>query len=110
MARHMHVLRRPLGEHHQDDDPFEVLTLQCRLTALSTEIQRLEQDSSSIALAHHLRATQYAYDALLAEACRLIGVQAEVPPEPDEATGTWTVNEETRMRKELELSSRGWTW
>lgn len=112
MARHMHVLRRPAVDHSQDDDPFEVLALQCRLTALSAEIQRLEQDSSTIALAHHLRATQYAYDALLDEACRLIGVlaEAEAPPVPDESTGSWTVNEETRMRKELELCSRGWTW
>lgn len=111
MARHMHVLRRPISENSADD-PFEVLALQCRLTALAAEIQRLEQDRSTIALAHHLRATQYAYDALLAEACRLIGLQAEAeaPPVPDDVAGSWIVDEETRMRKELELSSRGWTW
>ena len=111
MARHMHVLRQPISEHSQDD-PFEVLALQCRLTALASEIQRLEQDRSTIALAHHLRATQYAYDALLAEACRLIGLpaEAEIPPAPDDVTGSWIVDEETRMRKELELSSRGWSW
>ena len=110
MPRHMHVLR-PISEN-SEDDPFEVLALQCRLTALATEIQRLKQDGSTIALAHHLRATQYAYDALLAEACRLIGLQAEaeVPPVPDDVAGSWIVDEETRMRKELELTSRGWTW
>ena len=111
MARHMHVLRRPIGSHPQDDDPFEVLALQCRLTALASEIQRLERDRTTIALAHHLRATQYAYDALLAEACELIGLQAEPEdPVPDDVAGAWTVDEATRMRKELELSSRGWTW
>lgn len=112
VARHMHLLRRPVGADEQEDDPFEVLALQCRLTALATEIQRLEHDRTTIALAHHLRATQYAYDALLAEACRLIGLQAEAeaPPVPDDVAGSWTVDEETRMRKELELCSRGWTW
>lgn len=112
VARHLHALRRPALAHREDDDPFEVLALQCRLTALAGEIQRLERDSTTIALAHHLRATQYAYDALLAEACRLIGLQAEAeaPPVPDDTSGSWIVDEETRMRKELELSSRGWTW
>lgn len=112
MARHMHVLRHPVGAHREEDDPFEVLALQCRLTALAAEIQRLERDRSTIALAHHLRATQYAYDVLLAEACQLIGVQteAEPPPVPDDVGGSWIVDEATRMRKELELSSRGWTW
>lgn len=112
MARHMHALRRPALSTRQDNDPFEVLALQCRLTALAGEIQRLERDSTTIALAHHLRATQYAYDALLAEACRLVGLQgeAEAPPVPDDTTGSWIVDEETRMRKELELCSRGWTW
>ena len=112
MARHMHLLRRPADVQPQDDDPFEVLALQCRLTALASEIQRLERDRSTIALAHHLRATQYAYDMLLAEACQLIGLasEAEAPPVPDEVAGVWIVDEVTRMRKELELSSRGWTW
>ena len=112
MARHMHALRRPALSRGQEDDPFEVLALQCRLTALAGEIQRLERDSTTLALAHHLRATQYAYDALLAEACRLIGLaaEAEAPPVPDDSTGSWIVDEETRMRKELELCARGWTW
>ena len=106
----MHVLRRAPGVP-REDDPFEVLALQCRLTALASEIQRLERDRSTIALAHHLRATQYAYDVLLAEACQLIGLtEADVPPVPEEATDSWTVDEASRMRKELELSSRGWTW
>ncbi|SDC16375.1 hypothetical protein SAMN05216410_1305 [Sanguibacter gelidistatuariae] len=110
---------RPRGRHafaaaprHVDDDPFEVLALQCRLTALAAEIQRLGRDRTTFALAHHLRATQYAYDALLAEACTLVGLTTEAwdPTIPDETSGSWTVDEDTRMRKELELSARGWTW
>lgn len=113
MAQRMHVLRRPAGVLHRgDDDPFEVLALQCRLTALAAEIQRLERDRTTIALAHHLRATQYAYDALLAEACHLVGLADDVPAPaiPGTIPASWIVDEDTRMRKELELSARGWTW
>lgn len=113
MAQRMHVLRRPAGVLHRgDDDPFEVLALQCRLTALAAEIQRLERDRTTIALAHHLRATQYAYDALLAEACHLVGLPDDLPAPaiPGTIPASWIVDEDTRMRKELELSARGWTW
>lgn len=112
MSRRMHLLRPFSAPRRHDDDPFEVLALQCRLTALATEIQRLEKDRSTIALAHHLRASQYAYDVLLAEACQLVGLTAEAvqPAIPDESTGPWAVDEDTRMRKELELCARGWTW
>ena len=93
-------------------DPFEILALQLRLSTLATQIQRIEHDETSLARAHHLRATQYAYDAILRQACLLVGLddQARSPEDDDLVSDTWVVDEDERMRQELELCARGWSW
>ena len=93
-------------------DPFEILTLQLRLSTLATQIQRIEHDQSSLARAHHLRATQYAYDSILRQACVLVGLddQARSSGADDLVSETWVVDEDERMRQELELCARGWSW
>ena len=100
-------------------DPFVALELQLRLSAVASEIQRLERERHAIAVAHHLRASQYAYDVLLSQACRLAGLEDTEPapppsddasPAPGEVPVSWTVDEEQRMRQELELGARGWSW
>lgn len=100
---------RPASE---EIDPFEMLTLQFRLSTLAAQIQRIEQDQSSLARAHHLRATQYAYDAVLRQACLLVGLddaRGDTRHE-DLVSETWVVDEGERMRQELELCARGWSW
>lgn len=93
-------------------DPFEMLTLQFRLATLATQIQRIEHDQSSLARAHHLRATQYAYDTVLRQACLLVGLDDDGPStrHEDLVSETWVVDEDERMRQELELCARGWSW
>lgn len=100
--------RRPPVE----TDPFEMLTLQFRLSTLATQIQRIEQDQSTLARAHHLRATQYAYDTVLRQACTLVGLTELSGSHRPGATvsDTWVVDEDERMRQELELCARGWSW
>ena len=102
------TLRRPPVE----TDPFEMLTLQFRLSTLATQIQRIEQDQSTLARAHHLRATQYAYDTVLRQACTLVGLTELSGSHRPGATvsDTWVVDEDERMRQELELCARGWSW
>ena len=100
--------RRPPAE----TDPFEMLTLQFRLSTLAAQIQRIEQDQSTLARAHHLRATQYAYDTVLRQACTLVGLTELSGSHRPGATvsDTWVVDEDERMRQELELCARGWSW
>jgi hypothetical protein len=100
--------RRPPVE----TDPFEMLTLQFRLSTLATQIQRIEQDQSTLARAHHLRATQYAYDTVLRQACTLVGLTELSGSHRPGATvsDTWVVDEDERMRQELALCARGWSW
>jgi hypothetical protein len=102
------TLRRPPVE----TDPFEMLTLQFRLSTLATQIQRIEQDQSTLARAHHLRATQYAYDTVLRQACTLVGLTELSGSHRPGGTvsDTWVVDEDERMRQELELCARGWSW
>lgn len=88
-------------------DPFEVLTVQVQLGRLAAQVAALEADPHAWARGRRLLATQAAYDALLAEACRLAGVPVErvETPEP------WVpVHEPERFREEMELASRGWSW
>ena len=75
--------------------------MQTRLSAVADEVRALERDETAFARAHHLEATQRAYDALLAEACVLAGV-ATHPTDPGD--------ESERFREEVELTSRGWSW
>lgn len=95
-----------------ETDPFEMLALQFRLSTLAAQIQRIEHDQSSLARAHHLRATQYAYDSILLQACLLVGLDAQSrSPDPDDLVSeSWVVDEDERMRRELELCARGWSW
>lgn len=88
--------RRPPGPN-----PFEVLRVQTRLGAVADEVRSLERDETVYARAHHLEATQSAYDALLAEACVLAGVATEPSERGDE---------HERFREEVELAARGWSW
>jgi hypothetical protein len=87
-------------------DPLVTLRLQTRLGQLATELRRVEEDPGVYARAHHWFAVQSAYDALLHEACRLAGLPADTAPlRADERTAA-----DERLREELELSSRGWSW
>jgi len=87
-------------------DPLVTLRLQTRLGELATELRRVEQDPDVYARAHHWFAVQGAYDALLHEACRLAGLPTDTTPlRADERT-----TDARRLREELELSARGWSW
>lgn len=106
-------------------DPFEVLALQVRLGLLADQLRALESDPQVFARARRLMAVRSAYDALLAEACRLAGVEpdedggAPVPGEQRagrDRTGmhrsehVTVVSDDERFREEMELASRGWSW
>ena len=82
-------------------DPFRTLRLQQRLGVVAGHVRRLEDDEHTFARAERIIASQLAYDDLLAEACRMAGVEvrATAPGDPQE-----------RFRKEVELAARGWTW
>ncbi|MBL0884970.1 hypothetical protein [Myceligenerans indicum] len=87
-------------------DPLVTLRLQTRLGDLASELRHVEEDPDLFARAHHWRAVQSAYDALLHEACRLAGVPTDAAPlRLDEQASA-----DERLREELELSSRGWSW
>jgi hypothetical protein len=87
-------------------DPLVTLRLQVRLGQLATELRRVEEDPDVYARAHHWFAVQGAYDALLREACRLAGLPMDADPlRADERNAA-----DERLREELELSSRGWSW
>jgi len=97
--------RRLLSKRHgrsvDDPDPFVVLQLQNRLTALSGQIRYLEDARNVSARAHRLSAAQAAYDDLLDEACRMAGV--DVAAAPGEG-------QERRWTEEQALAERGWSW
>ncbi|MDT0166951.1 hypothetical protein Q9R32_15470 [Actinotalea sp. AC32] len=89
--------RRGLGHRPEDaPDPFHVLELQMRLGFLADQVRTLETDPTIWARGRRLMATRAAYDALLAEACTLAGVDldaaawpaAEADDEPVEPTVT----------------------
>jgi predicted nucleic acid-binding protein len=89
-------------------NPLRTLELQLRLADVAEEIRRLE-NGDGFAKAHHLRAAQAAYDALLAEACRRAGVGAELSGVAS-TTRSKPATEDTRFGMELALCSRGWSW
>lgn len=80
-------------------DPFEALGIQMRLAAVSEQLRAIDTDERMFARGRRRIAYQAAYDALLADACRLAGI--EIVDEVDDAE---------RLREELELASRGWSW
>ncbi|WP_169164222.1 hypothetical protein [Cellulomonas taurus] len=82
-------------------DPFDALLVQTRLSIVADHLRRLEDDPRAWARAERIIAGQLAYDALLAEACRLAGVEVLPRAKGD----PWE-----RLREEVELTARGWTW
>ncbi|VTR77493.1 hypothetical protein [Cellulomonas hominis] len=82
-------------------DPFDALHVQMRLGIVADHLQRLEEDRHAWARAERIIASQLAYDALLADACKLAGVEVLPRAKGD----PWE-----RMREEVELAARGWTW
>lgn len=82
-------------------DPFDALTVQTRLGIVAEHLRVLEEDPHAWARAERMIASQLAYDALLAEACRLAGVEVLPRAKGD----PWE-----RLREEVELAARGWTW
>ncbi|AEE47814.1 hypothetical protein [Cellulomonas fimi] len=88
-------------ERPQPPDPFDALRVQERLGAVADHVRSLELDPRTFARAERIIASQLAYDQLLAEACRLAGVEVLPRPKGDPAE---------RFREEVELAARGWTW
>jgi hypothetical protein len=82
-------------------DPFDALQVQTRLAIVAEHIRRLEEDRHAWARAERIIAAQLAYDALLAQACRMAGVEVLPRAKGD----PWE-----RLREEVELIARGWTW
>jgi hypothetical protein len=100
------VARRDLRRRAAQADPLVTLAIQVRLGQLAAELRKVDEDPDVFARAHHWRAVQGAYDALLREACRLSGLAVEdAPLRLDEHAAA-----EERLREELELSARGWSW
>ncbi|RMI09174.1 hypothetical protein [Cellulomonas triticagri] len=89
--------------HHRETapDPFDALHVQIRLGIVAEHLRELEDDPHAWARAERIIASQLAYDALLADACRLAGVEVLPRAKGD----PWE-----RMREEVELAARGWTW
>jgi hypothetical protein len=98
LERVAHRLRR---ERPVAYDPFATLWVQERLGKVADHVRALERDQHCYARAERIIASQLAYDQLLSEACTLAGVELEewAPGEPAE-----------RFRREVELTSRGWSW
>ncbi|MFE6968715.1 hypothetical protein [Isoptericola sp. NPDC057653] len=100
------VARRSRRRRPAVADPLLTLTVQVRLGELARELRAIDDDPQVYARAHHARAAQEAYDALLREACRLAGLGVvDLPRRAGERAES-----AERLREELELSSRGWSW
>lgn len=93
--------RRTAEARARFPDPFDALLVQTRLSIVAEHLRRLEDDPRAWARAERIIAGQLAYDALLAEACRLAGVEVLPRAKGD----PWE-----RLREEVELTARGWTW
>jgi hypothetical protein len=100
IARRLEHLAARL-RHAPQDDPFAALWVQTRLGVVAQHVQHLEEDLRMPARAERILSSQLAYDALLAQACELAGV--EVPPHT-------ALDPAERFREEVELTSRGWNW
>jgi aminoglycoside phosphotransferase len=87
--------------HPEPTDPFEALRVQERLGAVADHVRALEVDPHTFARAERIIASQLAYDQLLAEACKMAGVEVLGRPLGDP---------QERFREEVELASRGWSW
>jgi hypothetical protein len=106
-AERLERLAKHLRHKPKEPDPFEVLSVQMRLSVIAADIRAIEDEPHLYARAHHLHAARVAYDDLLAEACRLAGLE----PGP---RMSFSVPEEKRfderLREEVELTALGWTW
>ncbi|MFI7585728.1 hypothetical protein ACIB24_01490 [Spongisporangium articulatum] len=100
VTRPVRALRRRLHPP-PPPDPFEALRVQTRLGAVAEEIRVLHVDEAVYARAARLEARSAAYDALLLEACALAGI-------PEQADGGRRAD--VRLRREVELAERGWSW
>lgn len=81
-------------------DPFATLELQHRLSRLSSELHRLNWDTSKeFAVGHHARAAMLAYEHTLADACRLMGLDISDAHGPT-----------NRLLAEASLFKAGWSW
>ena len=98
--------RREASHGRPTFDPFDVLDVQMRLGMVAGHVRALEENPRVWARGRRMQATQSAYDALLAEACVLAGVEVL---ELDRVT-TRSLEDPERLREELELASRGWSW
>jgi hypothetical protein len=87
-------------------DPLLTLEVQIRLGEMARELRSVADDPAVFGRAHHWRAAQGAYDALLRDACRMVGV----PVADDPVRADALVADDERLRAELELSARGWSW
>ncbi len=83
-------------------DPFRTLSVQLHLTRLASELRQLEQQAGWLTRRHRRQAAMQAYDAALADACRLAGAPLYRTPGMDRELG--------RQMEELALGDRGWTW
>ena len=102
LAHRLEQAAQRLRRHHPDPyDPFLTLRVQQRLGAVANHVRRLESDDRTFARAERIIASQLAYDQLLAEACRLAGVEVRPAAKGDT---------QERFREEVELAARGWTW
>lgn len=98
---------RPRRRHAPPEpDPLLTLEVQLRLTEVARELRSVADDPAVYGRAHHWRAALGAYDALLREACRMVGVPVVDAPLRADAR----VDDDERLRAELELSARGWSW
>ncbi|MGF0115370.1 hypothetical protein ACQFYA_03450 [Promicromonospora sp. Marseille-Q5078] len=103
---HRRAVSRRRRRRRAVGDPLVTLMVQVRLGELARELRAIDDDPLVFARAHHARAAQGAYDALLREACRLAGLSVvDLPMRAGERAES-----AERMREELELSSRGWSW
>ncbi|TGO06395.1 hypothetical protein [Serinibacter arcticus] len=79
-------------------DPLLTLETQATLGRLTTELCRLDRADGAFGRAHHVRATQGAYEGVLRRALRLAGGD-DALHHPGDVVGL-----------ELDLAARGWTW
>ena len=102
LATHLELVAHLLRHRHPPPpDPFAALRVQERLGVVIRHVQSLEADLTVIARAERIIASQLAYDDLLAEACKMAGVDVQEHAKGDPAE---------RFREEVELTERGWTW
>ena len=88
------------GRREPPPDPFATMRVQQRLSIVSEQIRKLEDDQYVYAKHQRLVAHRAAYDDLLDEAIELAGL-----PVPENGRG-----EARRLDAELELAGRGWHW